>query len=139
MLTYYCPNCWGKIEEEIDFCPHCNYPLDDFNKLTYEMKLIHSLNHPIPGRRNIAAQILGNIQSVSALDEFEKILQSADDDYYFLRIILLSVAKIASPRREKIIQIGLENSNILVQDFARELLKKIQNNIAIDEWDRNTS
>jgi hypothetical protein len=56
----------------MDYCPKCGFNLADYKKLSYEDKLIQSLNHPLPGRRNIAAQVLGNINSIKALKNLKK-------------------------------------------------------------------
>lgn len=138
MLTFYCPHCWKRIDGNNEYCPNCGFDLTEFSRLTYEEKLILSLHHPLPGRRNIAAQVLGNIQSVKALDEFEKILQSGETDYFYLRVILQAIAKIDSPRKMYLLQMAETNPNILIRDLATTLIKSVKENNPIPEWDRGT-
>lgn len=138
MLTFYCPHCWERIEGNMDYCPKCGFNLADYKKLSYENKLIQSLNHPLPGRRNIAAQVLGNINSIKALKEFEKILRSGNTDYFFLRVILYAIAKIESPERIKLLELAQTNSNIMIKELATTLIKIVNEHQPIPEWDHGT-
>jgi len=138
MITFYCPNCWNRIEENIDTCPFCGFNLADFIQLTYEEKLIQSLHHPVPSRRNIAAQVLGNNNSIKALDEFEKILLSGETDYFFLRVVLLAIAKIKSTKSLELLKLAETNPNALVREWASTLFDSVVNGLPIPEWDRGT-
>jgi hypothetical protein len=138
LLTFYCPNCWERISDKTATCPKCGYELSKFNHQSYEEKLILALHHPIPGRRNIAAQILGNNNSLKAVEEFEKILQSGEKDYFFLKVVLLAVAKINSPKRMELLKLAARYPNAMVCELANTLIKKVQENKPIDEWDRGT-
>ena len=62
MLTYYCPHCWHTLEGKATLCPYCGYDLSEFESLSYPQKLIQALHHPIPERRVIAAQVLGELR-----------------------------------------------------------------------------
>jgi len=138
MLTYYCPNCWISIERSDKICPVCGYVLADFNQLTFEDKLLASLHHSVPERQIMAAQILGNLKSERALVEFQKIIQSKENNYFLLRAILLATVKINHPARDIILKIARKHSSILVSDLAKELISQLSENSDFQEWDRNT-
>ncbi|GAP22321.1 hypothetical protein LTAR_02552 [Leptolinea tardivitalis] len=138
MLTYYCPNCWKRIPDGQKTCPFCGFVLEEFKLQTYEKKLILALHHPLPERRNIAAQILGNINSTRALEEFEAILKSGETNYFFLKVVLLAIAKIDSPKRIELLKIATTNQNTMIQELATTLIEMVKENRPIPEWDRGT-
>lgn len=120
------------------FCSRCGYQLDEFHQLEYEQKLLAALHHTVPERRIMAAQILGNLHSERAMDEFERIIKSCETDYYFMRVILLSVAKMDSSKKKKLLKIAASNPSTLIARFADRLLTMIDNGQDISEWDRFT-
>jgi len=137
-LTYYCPNCWESIEKSETSCPHCGYKIEKFNQSSFEDKLLAALHHSLPERRIMAAQILGNLKSEKALLEFQKIINSDETNYFFLRAILLATVKIKNPIRETILEIASHHSSNLVSDLARRLLTQLSDNQDFQKWDRNT-
>lgn len=136
MLTYYCPHCWAIIAEDAAVCPHCGYPLEAFDALAYEDKLLAALHHTIPERRIMAAQILGNRKSLRALSEFEQIIASGETNYFLMRAVLLAVAKSASPDRRRLLEMAARSPSALVAALAKELLTRLDQNPAFDAWDR---
>jgi HEAT repeat protein len=138
MLTYYCPNCWSTVTEEDIICPKCNFELGVFQQLEYEEKLLTALYHSVPERRIMAAQILGNIQSERALNEFQKIIESGETDYFFMRAILIAIAKIDSSCKLYLLNLATLNESILVKRLAHRLIDIVSKNSEIDEWDHYT-
>jgi len=138
MLIYYCPNCWSTVTGDDITCPKCGYELGVFQQLDYEEKLLNALHHTVSERRVMAAQILGNLQSERALNEFQKILESGETDYYFVRILLISIAKSNSPRKLDILNLATTNSSTLIRRLASHLIHVVKNGDDIDEWDRFT-
>jgi len=125
MATYYCPNCWKIIEQNQNTCPDCGFVLEEFSKLSYEEKLQSSLSHPVPERRIIAAQILGELKSKDAFEQFKKIVYSNNPDYYFMKVILKAVAGFNHPDCLKILKKATRNPSILVSTFAQELIDEL--------------
>ena len=138
MLTYYCPKCWSVVDKSGQACPHCGYILENFDDLTYEDKLLAALHHSIPERRIMAAQILGNLKSQRALPEFLKIILAGEEDYFFLRSILLATARISHPGRMKILKEASRHSSTSVSNLADELIAQIAADGLIGENDRHT-
>lgn len=139
MLTYYCPQCWKIVEENLQFCPACGYKLADFHHRDFDDKLIAALDHPVAERRIMAAQVLGNRQCTRALAEFQKILVSEEIDYFFLRSILLAVMKMETPLREEILAQAMTHPSELVSKLAEELLEEVRAGKTRTRWDRNTA
>lgn len=138
MLTYYCPNCWTIVQEDQQVCPNCGYVLEQFEKQSFEDKLLAALHHTVPERRIMASQILGNRGSQKAVPEFRKIIESGEEDYFILRAILMAVAKIDHPDRDAILQAAARHSSDLVRHLAEELIAQRSQHNASDLWDRHT-
>lgn len=119
-------------------CPSCGYDLSDFHDIPFEEKLLGSLNHAVPERRIIAAQVLGNMHSVKALAEFKKIIESEEVNYFFIRAVLLATAKIDHPDRIAILKKASQKPSSLVSKLANDLLLMISEGRDIGEWDKNT-
>ena len=138
MLTYYCPNCWTIVAETDKICPNCGYILEEFEKMDYEDKLLAALHHPVPERQIMAAQILGDLKSQRALPEFLKIIIGGEQDYFFLRSILMATAKVNHPDRILILEEASRHSSTLVSKLAIELIDQIKANGSSGEWDQHT-
>lgn len=125
MLQYYCPNCWRELDGGEEHCPACGYDLRAFENLPYPEKLIRALYHPIPERRVMAAQILGELRYVQALPVFEHLvetLQGEAYDFYLLQAVLLAAARMPDPRRWRVLQKAAHHPAALVASLARRLL-----------------
>ena len=138
MLTYYCPRCWEIVQENQQECLHCGYKLDDFTHFDFDDKLIVALHHSVAERKIMAAQVLGIRQCKRALPEFKKILKSDENNYFFLRAILLAVAKFDDPDREEILAQAIRHPSELISVLAAELLDRIHSGKKTNLWDRHT-
>lgn len=138
MLTFYCPNCWKIINRDESKCPFCGAELNEFQDISFEQKLLSSLNHSVFERRIMAAQILGNIHSQKALQEFQNIIDSGESNYYILRTILIATAKINQPERMSILKAATNHTSTLISDLAKSLISLIDSGKEIEEWDHNT-
>ena len=129
MLTYYCPNCWIELSGDEERCPGCGYDLRAFEDLPYPEKLIRALHHPIPERRVMAAQILGELRCVEALPVFEHLVETLQDeayDFYLLQAVLLATARIPDARRVQVLQKAAHHPSALVASLAQRLLAEIE-------------
>jgi hypothetical protein len=61
VVTFYCPACWQEISEEDKRCPVCGFDLSKDKALSFEEKLLRTLEHPVQENRLLAIQILGNL------------------------------------------------------------------------------
>lgn len=86
----------------------------------------------------MAAQVLGIRQCKRALPEFKKILASDENNYFFLRAILLAVAKFEDPEREEILNQAKSHPSELISFLADELITEIHSGKKSNLWDRHT-
>ncbi|WP_291493651.1 hypothetical protein [Desulfurella sp.] len=69
-MKWFCPNCWQQIERKTNKCPHCNYNLIEFEKISYEDKLILALKNPMRENRMFSIYMLGQISSTKAVKPY---------------------------------------------------------------------
>ncbi|MBN1366031.1 MAG: hypothetical protein JW976_14585 [Syntrophaceae bacterium] len=123
MLSFFCPNCWKEVNDKADQCAYCGYDLKEYKNLSYEKKLINALYHPVRENRMMAAQVLGDIKSKDAVPVFKKIIET-QDDYYFIKEILLALKKIGGTEsRNMILHLKTHKSN-LIRRAAKDLCGK---------------
>jgi len=79
-VTYFCPSCWSEVGTAT-ICPNCRADLQDFSSRSYEEKLIVALRHPEPTVPIRAANILGEMGSLAAVEPLIDVATSVDDPY----------------------------------------------------------
>ena len=124
LLTYYCPNCWKSLNSKEIKCPACGLDVSTYNAMPYEEKLLLALNHPVPSRRMVAIEILGNLNSKKSLAAFKKILAAKDEDYYTVRAVIQALSKIDHPQALVLQHKALKHPSLLVRRKAKEVLEK---------------
>ena len=123
MATYFCPNCWHEVKRGSKRCPDCGYDLSQDSQQSYEEKLIKALSHPVHESRLIAAQVLGELHSTTALQHFEQILKNNHKDYYLSHAILDALQKIPHPESQRIMREAQQNSIALIRRESAEIIK----------------
>ena len=94
----------------------------DYDGLSYEMKLLHALDHPIRETRMMAIQLLGELKSTAALPAFRSILR-AEDDVYIIREIARRLACISNDESRALLANLKNHRASLVSRLADELLR----------------
>ena len=120
-MPVYCPSCWSEINPGDDSCTHCSYWIRDFDNLSYEMKLLRALDHPIRETCMMAIQLLGELKSASALPAFNSILRT-EEDIYVVREIVRSLARIGNDESLALLETLKSHRSSLVGKLAEELL-----------------
>ncbi len=128
MLTFYCPACWRTITGEETQCPSCGYELSKYEALSFEEKLLHALEHPIPEQRRLAIQILGKLGSQAAIPGLEIILQTEVNDIFVLREAVIALDKIPGQRSREALKRATRHPYPIVRELAISLLDKHQMN-----------
>jgi phosphoserine phosphatase len=124
MITHFCPACWQEIAGAERVCPFCGSDLAHDSEQSFEAKLINALEHPVPERRLLAIQILGELGSQAALPAFEILFSSDEQDIYVLRAALLAMRKIEGNRSQALIERAAGHPFALVRHVVVEILKK---------------
>lgn len=117
---FFCPNCWKEIEAQSPRCAHCGYVVSQYDLRSLEEKLFYALKHPVRENRMMAIQLLGEIESKSAVAAFASILES-ESDFYVIREIINSLKKIASAESLDLIRKQHNHPSRLVRKLAREI------------------
>jgi HEAT repeat protein len=123
LITVYCPACWQEIPEGVSDCPVCGFPLAQDDVLSFEEKLLRSLEHPVQDIRLMAIQILGNLSCQAALPYFERVLHQPEADMFELREVLIALSKFQDPRSAELIQEAVNHPYPMVSRLARRLLQ----------------
>lgn len=123
MITHYCPACWHEIAGTEAHCPDCGFDLAQDQALSFEEKLLRSLEHPVPEKRYLAIQILGQLGSQAALPGLEKLLDTEVNDIYALREALVALSKIQGPRSRALLQKATRHPFQIVRQLAERLVE----------------
>ena len=124
MITYYCPACWCEIAETQSHCLACGFELVQDKALTFEEKLLRTMEHPVAEKRYLAIQILGELGSQAALPGLEKLLDTEVNDIYALRETLAALSKIQGPRSRELLQKASRHPYPLIRQLAERFLDK---------------
>jgi HEAT repeat protein len=114
--------CWSEIADTEIRCPACGFELIQDKALTFEEKLLRTIEHPVPEKRYLAIQILGELGSQAALPGLEKVLDTEINDIYALRETLVALSKIQSPRSLEMLQKASHHPYHLIRQLAERLL-----------------
>ena len=121
-LTSYCPSCWIETEPEDRACPSCGFRMAAFDALGYEGKLLLALKHPIPEKRMLAIEILGEIRCRTAVPVFATIVED-EEDPYALRAIAQALARIGGDASRMILARLNRHRWVIVHQAAAEALR----------------
>ena len=124
MLTFYCPACWQTITGTEDRCPACGFELAQDKALSFEEKLLRTLEHPVPDKRLLAIHLLGELGSQAALPELEKLLDTEVNDIYAPRETLTALSKIKGSRSRELLKKAAGHPFPLIRQLAERLLEK---------------
>lgn len=87
MITWFCPFCWHEINKDDSICPFCEKSLEEFQHLSYEEKLILSLDNPISENKLLSIALLGKIKSTKAFEKLFNMLLSSNNTIESIEIL----------------------------------------------------
>jgi HEAT repeat protein len=122
---FFCPKCWKEIDGQTVKCPHCGYDISKHASLSYEEKLINTLNHPIDDSRMLAIKVLGDLRSQKAVPIFASILET-EEDFYTIREIILSLDKIGGTESKNLIRQLHTHRSKLVRMIVEQIMPDLQ-------------
>ena len=102
--TFFCPACWERVEEATRVCPACGVDILLYLSVNdYGAQLINALRHPDPGRRLLAAWILGERHEQRAVPALRTILLTEKRDVYMAKAAAVALARIGGVDAEEIL------------------------------------
>jgi HEAT repeat protein len=125
MTTFYCPNCWREIPEQVITCPHCYTSISDrIAESDYADKLIAALRHKEPTTPVRAAWILGERREQRAVAALSKIARKANDAF-LVESAVEALGKIGGNVATAAVRVATQHSSLRVRIKARETLMKL--------------
>ncbi len=76
--TYFCWCCYATNLRSSGPCTFCGQAIEAPVEASYEDRLIWALEHPLPGRQMIAAQVLGELREPAAEPPLRALVHAAD-------------------------------------------------------------
>lgn len=86
MVRWFCPYCWGEVDERDEVCPHCGADLKGFSSLDYDQKLILALDCPITQSRMFVIELLGRRKTQGAVPKLCRMLFEGRDTFELIEI-----------------------------------------------------
>ncbi len=86
----------------------------------------------------MAAQILGMMKSKKAFPILVKILRSQENNYIFLRAVIIAISKYDCCKCMEYLMEAINHSSEIVARFATEVIKKIEKGDKFADWDSYT-
>lgn len=123
LITLYCPACWQEVAEGESRCTACGFELSWDQRLSFEEKLLRTLEHPVQERRLLAIWILGNLGSQAAWPTFEKLLQNPRANVYELRETLVALSKIQGFHSLEMLRAARQHPYPAIRRLAERLLE----------------
>ena len=122
MVQWYCPDCFAEVEQQTEQCPRCGADLAN-DASDFEEQLIRALRHPLPDRRLLAAQVLGQRGAHRAVPHLIGIVEEADDPYLVAEATM-ALAKIGDPAGLAVVDQMARRGHAVGRAAARAALRQ---------------
>ncbi len=121
-MTFYCPLCRKKIQEDDGTCPHCGADITSFEQKSFDEKLIQDLHHSDRETVRMAVRTLGRRRTLEAVDSLLLLFEMTDDPF-LQREILDALDKIGTEDALNFIMESLDNHIDMVRRRAWEIME----------------
>jgi HEAT repeat protein len=121
MVQWYCPHCFAEVEQQTERCPRCGADLTD-PTFDFEEQLIRALRHPLPDRRLLAAQVLGQRQAHGAVPDLLRIVGDSGDPYLVAEATV-ALARIGDPEGLTVAERIARDGPVVARAAARAALR----------------
>lgn len=122
MVQWYCPDCFAEVEQRTAHCPRCGADLAKPAR-DFEEQLIRALEHPLPDRRLLAAQVLGQRGAHRAAPRLIGIVEQADDPYLVAEATV-ALARIGDPAGLAVVDQMARQGPAVARAAARAALRE---------------
>jgi HEAT repeat protein len=121
MVQWYCPACFAEVGSQTAPCPRCG-DLGD-TAIDFEESLIRALGHPLPDRRLLAAQVLGQRRARGAVPGLIAAVEQGDDPYLAAEAVV-ALARIGDPGGLAIVDQMAREGPAVARAAARAALRE---------------
>jgi hypothetical protein len=122
MVRWFCPYCWGEVDERDEVCPHCGADLKGFSSLDYDQKLILALDCPIAQSRMFVIEVLRRRKTQGAVPKLCRMLFE-DRDTFELVEIAKALLNIGTADALECLQRRIKTEdNLILKRFSEESL-----------------
>jgi HEAT repeat protein len=122
MITFFCPSCWGEVDEAERVCPRCGVDIPSvLDQRDYVAKLIAALSHPEPTTPVRAAWILGKLCAKSAVGPLLALVQG-NTDQFVKAAAVEALGQIGDVSARMVLSELAENGTFLLRSKATEAL-----------------
>lgn len=125
-LSFFCPGCWGAVDESADTCPRCGADLATLDHEDFERKLIRALDHPAPDVMERAAHILGLQRARAAVPALLARFRAGVDPFQSAEIVRALGRIGGAEARAAIEEIAGSQSSPIVQLAVRAALADLE-------------
>lgn len=123
MITFFCPSCWGEVNDAERVCPHCGVDIPGLlDQRDYVAKLIAALSHPEPTTPIRAAWILGKLRAKSAVVPLLTLLQG-DADLFVKAAAVEALGQIGDTSARMVLAELAKEGPVLLRGKASEALR----------------
>ncbi|AEE15083.1 hypothetical protein Thena_1471 [Thermodesulfobium narugense DSM 14796] len=117
-IKYFCPFCKAELPEDLEICPFCKTDLRD--NVSYDDKIILSLDHPILDVRMLSIKLVGEKCIKKALPKLSDLANKSSDPLELIAIYK-SLKQIGSSEANKIIEKIRQKNNKIVNNYIDEI------------------
>jgi len=129
-MRWYCPGCWRDFGEDLARCPHCGLDIHGFwNSKDYVEKLILALDHPEPSTPVRAAELLGRVRAVQAVEPLMRLVRQSAD-VFVMRAAICALGAIGTSSAREFLEALRAHA---VQWVREEAAASLQNTVPINE------
>lgn len=121
-MTHYCWRCYAANERPRGRCVQCGEEIAAPSKADYVDLLIWALQHPLPDRRMLAAQVLGRRREPRAREPLRKLALTTTDPYLAAQALDALVAIDGAEAHRKLLERLLVTGPAVVRRVAEGAL-----------------
>lgn len=122
---HWCFHCYAINAASSGPCVHCGKSIEPPETLTYDERLIWTLGHPDGDRAVLAARILGEHQSVSAVPALRAAVERGSDPFLAAEALRSLIRIEDIDRLRGLLQEAATSDSVLVADVARKALDDV--------------
>lgn len=123
--TYFCPQCFIKVAESTEICPHCQTNIKKYlSDVPYVTRLIHALGHPESEARMSAVIALGGLAAPEAAIPLIDLLDTWPSDVVQGEQAIKALVQINSPQAwQGIDTLSKKHPSAVIRHLAEHVLQ----------------